>query len=90
MSAINAGWLPVPAASRGSSRDDEAPHGRDDSRRDHRLRHSVVAVPQRQRAIPPGRTGGGAPVMSNPPAGWYPAPDNGTLLRFAKPAPWEL
>ena len=32
----------------------------------------------------------GAPVMSNPPAGWYPDPDNGTLLRFAKPAPWEL
>jgi hypothetical protein len=32
----------------------------------------------------------GSPVMSNPPAGWYPDPDNGALPRFAKPATWEL
>jgi hypothetical protein len=31
------------------------------------------------------------PIMrlSNPPGGWYPDPNNGTLLRFAKPAPWQ-
>ena len=30
----------------------------------------------------------GTPVMSNPPAGWYPDPDNGTLLQYWDGSKW--